>query len=460
MGSMIRLLLALALSASAQVRVSVAPTALSAPAPVLAPSAASFDFSAPVPALAPSLVPAAPEKPAAPVPVPAVPAVAASPVPVRTVSALRDDADRLYASLAAIHSRAKAGEGEPALADLKRAFLGDFDGVAARLGVPETGDALRASIKALRRDRAKAEKALDAAEMPVSPAVAGAVADVSAALAARQLKAARELLAADSPVGSRAFKRNAALWALVGAHNSASAAAIEAAYVRAVSEAEPAYGDGRPYVTWNRWRNVRTELETAARDARNGRAAKASRELSALAAVLRGTGDRKDASDAAALEELAKAPESPAILAAAARVAHPAIKVRTPVAYEDMNASLRSIIHALESGRSHYLATARVEADLRRAAALISSARPAAAELDAANRLMILSQAWAGSGRVDAKREAKTNVMAARAALARGDRELAARHLVWAADGLEARLGELRRIGLSLKKRLLRALAG
>lgn len=449
---MIRLLLAFALSASAQVRTAPVLTALSSPAPVLAPSLPSFDFSAPA-ALVPSLVPSAPEKPVAPVP------VVAAQVPVRTASALRDDADRLYASLAAIHSRAKAGEPEPVLADLKRAFAGDFDGVAAGLAVAETGDALRDSIKSLRRERAKAEKALDAAPAAARPAASKALAEVSGDLAARQLKAARELLAAGSPVNSRAFKRNAALWSLVGAHNSATAAAIEAAYLRALSEAEPAYGDGRPYVTWNRWRNIRTELETAARDARNGRAAKAGRELSELAAVLRGTGDAKDAADAAVLEALVKAPESSAILVAAARVAHPSLKVRTPVAYEDMNASLRSLVHALESGREDYLATARVEADLRRAAALVSSPRPSASELATAARLLGDSAAWAARGRVDAKRAAKTNLDAAADALTRGDRTLAARHLVWAADGLEARLGELKRIGLSLRRRLLGALS-
>ncbi|UPT74851.1 MAG: hypothetical protein M0D55_03810 [Elusimicrobiota bacterium] len=331
--------------------------------------------------------------------------------------------------------------------------------MARTLAVEESGAELRASIKALRAGRAKAEKALLKAPAPARAAASKELVEVSGALAARQLKAARELLAADSPVGPRAFKRNAAMWSLVGAHNSAAAAAVEAAYLRALAEAEPAYGDGRPYVWSNRWRNIRTELETAARDARNGREAKAARDLAELAGVLRATGDARDAADAAALDALTAAPESSAILVAAARVAHPSIKVRTPVAYADMAASLRSLVHALESGREDYLATAGFEADLRRAAVLVSSPRPSAADLALAAGLLEGATAWAGRGRVDAKRAAQVNLAAASAALARGDRTLAARHLVWAADGLEARRGELRSIGLSLRNRLLRALS-
>ena len=66
---------------------------------------------------------------------------------------------------------------------------------------------------------------------------------------------------------------------------------------------------------------------------------------------------------------------------------------------------------------------------------------------------------WAKRGRVDAKRSAALNLDSASLALARGDRALAAKHIGWAADGLEARRDEIRRIGLSVRGRLLRALS-
>jgi hypothetical protein len=65
---------------------------------------------------------------------------------------------------------------------------------------------------------------------------------------------------------------------------------------------------------------------------------------------------------------------------------------------------------------------------------------------------------WAARGRVDAKRAAALNLQAANAAIARGDLKLAAKHIGWAADGLESRREDIRRIGLAVRVRLLRAL--
>ncbi|MBI5247431.1 MAG: hypothetical protein HY923_09630 [Elusimicrobia bacterium] len=447
--------LILALPAAAQVRVVSGLSVSGAPAPaVLAPVSAPSALAPLSSALTPSLLSAAalPEKPSAPVP-------AAAPVAARTASVLRDDADRLYASLAAIHSRVKAGEKESALSDLKLALLGDFDGVVKTLAVAESGDELRARIKTLRAVRAKAEKALEKAPAASRAEASKALASVSGELGAYQLKAARELLAASSPVGPRAVKRNAALWSLVGAHNSAAAAATEGAYLEALARGEETFGDGRPYLYWNRWRNFHTELKAAARDARNGRGKRAAETLRDAAAVLRGTGDGSDAAAAAELERIAAAPDSSAILAARALIKHPALKSRAPVAYADLGASLRALVHTLESGRADYLETAASEANLRRAAALLSSPRPSPAELQLAARLAASVDVWAKRGRVDAKRTAALNLDSASLALARGDRALAAKHVGWAADALEERRDEIRRIGLSVRGRLRRALA-
>lgn len=447
----------LVLPAAAQVRVIPGLTAISAPTVAVRPAfetPASLQSAPLLPSLNPSLLaPSTPDKPVvAPVP-------AATPVAARTAAVLRDDADRLYAGLAAIHSRVKAGEKEKDLTDLKRAFLGDFDGVAAGLGVAESGDELRAKIKELRASRTQAEKALEKAPAFAREDASRRLAAVSGELGVYQLKAAHELLGAKSPVGPKALKRNAALWSLVGAHNSAAAAQTEAAYLQARALGDDAFGDGRPYLYWNRWRNFATELQDAARDARNGRPTQAAESLRDAASVLRGTMDAADAEAAAELERLATAPDSDAILAARSLIRHPSIKSRTPIAYSDLSASLRSMVHTLESGREDYLDILAAETNLRRAADLIASPRPAPADLKLAARLAAAVDAWAKRGRVDAKRSAALNLDSASLALTRGDLILAARHVGWAADALEERREAVRRIGLSVRGRLLRALA-
>ncbi|MDD5302557.1 MAG: hypothetical protein PHS14_05540, partial [Elusimicrobia bacterium] len=96
------LALFLALPAAAQVRVVPALQGSASPALAVftAPALSAPSIAEPlVPALSPSLLaaPSAPQIAAAPVPAAALPA--------RTVLGLRDDADRLYAALAEIHSR-------------------------------------------------------------------------------------------------------------------------------------------------------------------------------------------------------------------------------------------------------------------------------------------------------------------------------------------------------------------
>ena len=445
----IRSLLALFLAfpAAAQVRVVPALQASAAPAIVLsAPAISAPSLTAPLaPALTPSLLsaPAAPQAPAAVVP---------AALPARTVLGLRDDADRLYAALAEIHSKEKANETPAALNALKRALLLDFDGVLAGLpavALPE-GQSPRGRVKVLRRERAKAERAGE----PVR------LAAVSGELAGLQLRVAREMISDASPVAPKAFKRNAALWSLVGAHNSAAASAAEATRLEALARGEEVFGDGRPYVVWNRWSNIHAELEQAALHARNGRPAEARKVLRAAAATLRLAGrDAADLKAAAAFEALAKRPKSDAILAAKALVPHPEVKTASPVPYEKLTSALRAQVHALESSRADYLETLDFETSLRHAEALLSSPRPSAAIIAQARARLSPAAEWAGRGRVEAKRLAARNLEGAVAALDRGDLKLAALHATWTVATLSERRAELSRIALSVRRRLLGALS-
>ncbi|MDX6770937.1 MAG: hypothetical protein SF051_15500 [Elusimicrobiota bacterium] len=446
------LLLAPAVDAAAPVRVvpRLTPTLIGVtvvPPPVASARLLSADSLLSAPALAPR-----------PVLVPAAPLPAAV-LPARTVLAVRADADRLYAALAEVHSREKAGEPQSSLADLKRALLGEFDGALAGLPAMESGADLRARVKTLRRERAAAVKAVDAAPAARRAEASTRLARVSGALAVAQLKTGREMLSDAAPVGPKALRRNAALWSLVGAHNSASVAAAEAGYLEALSRGEEAFGDGRPFVVTSRWRQLHSELDEAARHARNGRPAEAAALLRTAAAALRAAGrDAADARAASALERLAAAPASAAILSAKDLVRHPTLKTVQPVSYEDLGAALRAQAHALESGRADYLETAAHEASLRRAEALLASRRPTKAERAEAGRLLAAASAWSARGRVEAKRLTAANAAAAERATANGDLALAARHAGWAADALAERREELLRIGLSLKRRLLRSL--
>ncbi|MBI2787611.1 MAG: hypothetical protein HYX59_02910 [Elusimicrobia bacterium] len=446
----IRSLLALFLAfpAAAQVRVVPALQAPAAPAVsvLAAPALSAPSIAAPlVPSLSPSLLsaPAAPQAPVAVVP---------AALPARTVLGLRDDADRLYAALAEIHSKEKANETPAALNALKRALLLDFDGVIAGLPAVTLPEGLspRGQVKVLRRERAKAERAGEPLRL----------AAVSGELAALQLRVAREMISEESPLAPKSFKRNAALWSLVGAHNSAAASAAEATRLEALARGEEVFGDGRPYVVWNRWSNIHSELEAAARHARNGRPAEARKVLRAAAATLRLAGrDAADLKAADAFEALAKRPGSDAILAAKSLVPHPEVKTAAPVPYERLSSAMRAQVHALESTRADYLETLDFETSLRHAEALLSSPRPSAADRAQARARLSAAAEWAGRGRVEAKRLAARNLESAVGALDRGDLKLAALHATWTVATLSERRAELSRIALSVRRRLLSALA-
>ncbi len=443
------LALFLAFPAAAQVRVIPSLQASAAPAVTLfsAPAISAPSFAS---SLAPALTPSLLSAPAAPqAPVAAVPAAA---LPARTVLGLRDDADRLYAALANIHSREKANETPSALNALKRALLLDFDGVIAGLPAADLqeGETTRARVKVLRRERAKAERA----GVPLR------LAAVSGELAALQLRVAREMISDESPLGAKAYKRNAALWSLVGAHNSAAASAAESTRLEALARSEEVFGDGRPYIVWNRWSNIHSELEQAALHARNGRPVEARKLLLAAAATLRLAGrDAADLKAAAAFEALAKSPESGTILAAKGLVAHPEVKTAAPVPYEKLSSAMRAQVHALESTRADYLDILEQETSLRRAEAILTAPRPSAADRAQARTILSSAAEWAGRGRVEAKRLAARNLESAVAALDRGDLKLAALHTTWTVSALVERRAEVSRIALSVRRRLLSGLS-
>ena len=443
------LALFLVLPAAAQVRVipSLQGTATPAVSGFSSPALSAPSFASRLaPALTPTLLSAA----AAPqAPVVAVPAAA---LPARTVLGLRDDADRLYAALAEIHSREKANETPSALNALKRALLVDFDGVITGLPAVELqeGESPRARVKVLRRERAKAERA----------GIPARLASVSGELAALQLRVAREMISDESPVAPKPFKRNAALWSLVGAHNSAATSAAESVRLEALARGEEVFGDGRPFVVWNRWSNIHAELEQAALHARNGRTAEARKLLRTAAVTLRLAGrDAADLKAAGVFDALAKRPKSDAILAAKSLVAHPEVKTRAPIPYDEMSSALRAQVHALESSRADYLETLGYETGVRHAEALLSSPRVSATDRAQARALLSSAAEWAGRGRVEAKRLAARNLESAIAALERGDLKLAARHAGWTVDQLVERRAELSRIALSVRRRLLNALS-
>lgn len=404
---------------------------------------------------------------AAPASGPSLPSVPAAPIlSERAAFELQKDADRLYAALNAVHVQAQTGTPAAALAPAKRAVAADLRGVLAQLPAgPSEWDAVSAKLKALRAERATLEKAGD----PDGRA-AGARrrAQLNGEIYALQMRAAWLQLNGKAPLTSPAFRRNAALWSLVGAYNSAAAGRAESGWREGLDRAEALFGDGTAVVVSRRWKNAHTELEEAARDARNGRAPAAAERFAALAETLR-VAPVQDASHlerhrqaAAALHAAAAAAltgEDGAALSARALAAkdlipHPKLSEPVAVAYGGLDKAARAQVHALESSKKEYLAVLARESALTRWALVLAGPRPTKADREAARADLAEARAWAGRGFVGAKQVAAQNLDAALAALDRGDDALAARHADLARAELEARRAELERIASGLRARL------
>jgi hypothetical protein len=429
------LILTFVLSASLASAASMAPRLTPAPAVLAAPAVASDLLAAPPVALAPA----------------------------RTMLGIREDADRLWGKLAILHSRAQSGEASVGLRILKRSMIADFDGVVASLpDVPAVDGATPSEqIKSLHRQRRTLVEALKTTDGDRRTLLQRHAAELSGVLAILQLRVARGLLHENSPLRSKSLRRNAAISTLLGAHNSASRAAIEALRVEAVDKAAHAFGDSRTLQRWNHWFHLHAQIEAAALHARNGRPEEARAKLGEVVAILRDGG--RDAADLAAadrLERLAATPDSPAILAAKDLVAHPDIKTLTHVEYADLSAKRRSFVHALVGGHEEHVLTLSHETAVREAAADITAPHATAGDIAQARARLAVVLEWSGGRRVRVaeKRLCAQNLRAALAALDEDDLALAARHAERAADFLAQRRATLAAQGHAVRERLLRSL--
>lgn len=406
---------------------------------------------------------------AAPASGPSLPSVSAAPIlSERAAFELQKDADRLYAALADIHSRAKAAAPAAELAPAKRALAADLRGVLAQLpaGGPSEWPAVSAKLKELRAEREALEKAGD------SPADRAATArrraELNGDIYALQLRAAYLQLTGQAPLNAPAVRRNAALWSLVGAYNSAAAGRAESGWREGQDRAEALFGDGTAVVVSRRWRNVHTELEEAARDARNGRARQAADRFAALAELLR-TAPVEDAEHlerhrraAAALHAAAAAALSgedgkalsERALAVKGLIPHPKLSEPVAVSYDGLDKAARAQVHALESSKAEYLAVLARESALTRWELVLAGPRPTKADRDSAKAALSEARDWAKRGFVGAKQVAAQELDAALAALERGDSALAARHAAYARQELAERRADLERIAAGLRSRL------
>ena len=400
---------------------------------------------------------------------PSLPSLPAAPLLTeRAAFELQKDADRLYAALADVHNRAQAGAAPAALAPAKRAVAADLKGVLAQLpaGASDWAE-VSAELKHLRAERVALEKAADPAARAVD---SRRRAELNGEIYALQLRAAYLQLMGKAPVDAPALRRNAALWSLVGAFNSAAAGRAESGWREGLDRAEAVFGDGRTLVVSRRWRNAHSELDDAARDARNGRAGQAAGKFAELAEILSRTPTddaehlarhRAAASALHAAASAALAGENGATLSARALAAkglipHPKLAEPTPVFYDGADKAVRAQFHALASSKKEYLAVLAREAALKRWAEILAGPRPTKADREAARVDLAEARTWAGRGFVGAKQVAAQNLDAALDALERGDAPLAARHAAYAGQELEKRRAELERIADGIRARLTR----
>ncbi|MDE2490546.1 MAG: hypothetical protein KGM24_06835, partial [Elusimicrobia bacterium] len=239
-----------------------------------------------------------------------------------------------------------------------------------------------------------------------TPEERGAAARRRAALhgeiAALQLRAAWLQLTGAAPLTAPAVRRNAALWSLVGAYNSAAAARADAGWLEGRERAEALF-DGGAVVVSRRWTVARPQDDAAAPPRR--------------------------------------------------RLAVP---VATAVGYDGAGKAVRAQLHALDSAKREYLAVLAREAALARWTRVLSGPRPTKRDRAAARADLLEARDWAARGFVAAKQSAAQELDAALSALARGDDALAARHAGWAQDELAQRRAELERIAAGLRARLAR----
>ncbi|MBI4425127.1 MAG: hypothetical protein HY554_15455 [Elusimicrobia bacterium] len=378
--------------------------------------------------------------------------ILAQPLGARALDRLSVDADRLHGTLFGLHA---LGDADPArLAPQKRAFQAELDRAVRGLPAPLLRVASpRERVRELREARPELALSARRAWGGVDLGPLRALAALDGELAALQLRAARELLSEASPLGPKPMRRNAALFALVGAYYSATEGATEAESLEGLAAAGAAFADG-PSERTSQWRNLHAGLETAARHARNERPEQAAGLLRDLARLLRGTGDRGDRTAAEALEAQAPDPDSDAILAAKGLIVNPRLRVRTRRVYADDEAKSRARGHAVDSVRADFYQVLGQEIRLRRARSRLASPEPSAPETAAARKAVETALPWARRGTGDLKDKAARNLEAALAALEAGRLRQAAAYVHWASRTLKRRRADIVRIGRALRLRL------
>ena len=364
---------------------------------------------------------------------------------------LQIDSNRLLTSLAQVHSLALSGVPPAELEAPKRAIIRDMDQVLSQLTIalPTDREAMSSRLREIRAERTALESAQAKAD---SAAARHRLIELNEEIYALQIRNARLQLKGKSSRNPPALRRNAALWSLLGAFNSAAAGHADAGWMERPRTTVSIAADGTTVIVSGRWNNAHTAIETAAQDARNDRVALARQRLAGLAAKLRRTSrpdvhhlNRHDEA-AAALEALAtdkSAAKDPVALSAQALaikdlLPHPKILVPTAIPYTDPATAARSRKHAVERIRNKdFVQTLKYETLLTRWSLALFADNPRAKVLVAARAAVAEVHTWMARNIGDEfKQLAAQNLEAALAALDAGDVGLAARQIVMARDEL------------------------
>lgn len=421
-------------------------------------------------------------------------------VPERGAFELQMDIDRLYGELLAIHQAEKAGvaaEDAKALRERKSALLKDIDGVI--VSIPEARKTKH--FKTLKTELAAQRQTRDALVKLQRNALAGARYDEIESLSAEaiglhgkilvsQLQIARAFLRGRSGLKAKTFIRNAALWSLVGAYNSAAILKTEHRYRANLVRASRLFQSGETVIIGRqRWVNAATLLDEAGRDVRNGRAEKAGLTLTTLAALYSSQQDvsaallRRFALIAGELRRLASrinllnGPNAPpegtkdisdAVAALRESIPHPKIRASQDVSFSAVDKAQRAQQHTLSSIHEEYLVILRHQANLelfvdRLASAMAGKgAQKKLSKKDQAAMMadLALLSVWADRGFVQSKQLAGQFLTSALQHLAASDLVNTVRYLDFTAAELKNRLAELERIYAGVSRRAARLKRG
>ncbi len=443
----------------------------------------------------------------------------------RAIYEIQREVDSLYAELSEIHSAEKQGLGA-ALGARKKELLAQLDGLFASVPGPQVSDR---AIKTLSRNLKEAQAArtnlynhargrrwqdagLDLVEFNRRAV------ELNLAVLKLQLQTARLHLRGKTNLGYKSFRRNAALWTLLGAYNSAVGLKSEIRFRDSLENMEgkvreyrtlgqdgipirvfelPGFdiellgGTGeKPQVSvrQQRWRNVLTVIEEAARDARNGRAAEAEAAIDEIMKLYtvdyRGEMDeglsrryliiggalmslKHIATKLKTAEDAAYKSGADEFTRAATRIPeiipHPKLSMGQNVAYEGLDTALRSQAHTLDSNIRETEKVLRHVADLEYAAEIIAASLPhpqrklvrkvTKRELKAIAELVDGLHAWTQRGFVRQKQAATGYLATAARGLETGDLKLAQKFIEYTAQILRERVDAMSNISSRVRVR-------